>query len=665
MAGAAWSARSDVWIAGVIFGGDMCGIAGIAGNVDQGIAAAMADSIRHRGPDDGGVFMSPSGLCCLASRRLSILDLSESGHMPMRNEDGTIWAVYNGEVYNFAQLRSVLRTAGHVFRSHTDTEVLIHAYEEWGDAALEHLNGMFAIAIWDEGKGRLLLARDRLGIKPLYYRELRGGLAFASEVKALGVVGMPALSPDLTQLPYYLNFLWVPGPQTMFKDVFKLQPGHKLTWCRGNEPTISRFVKQSESAGGEGDGHAHTPERLLEVLTDAVSRQIVSDVPVGLMLSGGLDSTILLALVSQLSGPGVRTYTTAFRSVDSATEQSSADSQAAKRVANLYGAKHSEIVLNPDVVSLLSRVAWHLDEPIADPAAINTLLISEAAATDVKVLLSGQGADEVFGGYNVYLANQMAERLDLMPAAFGALPGLGADLACAAGRMGISPGVMSAVSRNLAQVEAVRGLGNVDRAIRTRSYYAPGELGSLLASQVREAVVDIDPFDRHRAHLVDTHGMSGSRTAMRLDMATFLPELNLAYCDKMSMAASIETRVPFLDNEVVSFMAGAPDQAMIRRFRTKSLLRDAVAGCVPRDVLTRRKAGFAAPIRSWLRRDLVSYVDDLLSPKAIADRGLLNAVAVRTMIEEDRRGEADHAYRIWAILNLEVWFRTFFAEGGL
>lgn len=642
----------------------MCGIAGIVGEADPRVAAAMAGQIEHRGPDDSGVFTSTSGLCCLANRRLSILDLSESGHMPMCNEDGTVWASYNGEVYNFTDMRRLLEGSGHSFRSRTDTEVLVHAYEEWGDGFLQRLNGMFAIAIWDESERRLLLARDRYGIKPLYYRGLSAGLAFASEVKALGVPGLPSLSADITQLPYYLCFLWVPGPETLFEGVFKLQPGNKLSWRVGQPPMIECFARADAFVSGGDDSRAHTAEGLLAVLTDAVTRQLVSDVPVGLMLSGGLDSTVLLALASQVAGPGVRTFTTAFRSEDSATEQSNADAQAAACVAKSYGSRHTEILLEPDVVALLPRVAWHLDEPIADPAAINTLLISEAASRDVKVLLSGQGADEVFGGYSAYRANRIAQLLDGLPPCFGALAAAGSVPAVAAARAGVAPGLMLALSRNLQQIDAARGLDNVERAISLRSYYGSGDVAGLLSKRALETIGDVDPFDRHRSHIVGARDSDAIRTAMRLDMATFLPELNLAYCDKMSMAASIETRVPFLDNEVVDYMAGAPTGALMRGFRTKCLLRDAVGAIVPRRVVSRRKAAFAAPIRSWLRRDLAEYVDDLLSTETLAARDIFDPAVVRKMVEEDRRGDADHAYRIWTLLSLEVWFRTFFDEGG-
>jgi asparagine synthase (glutamine-hydrolysing) len=636
----------------------MCGICGMAGFVDEALLARMNDIVAHRGPDDQGTYVSPSAPVALGNRRLSILDLSEAGHMPMANQDGSVVVSYNGEIYNAPELRRDLEAQGHRFRSRSDTEVLIHGYEEWGDALPCRLNGMFAFALWDEPKQTLVLVRDRLGIKPLYWTETASGLLFASEVKSLLCCNEVERRVDVENLWAYLSFLWVPGPETLFDGIQKLPPAHMLRWADG-AATISRYWQQSfdplPAAAGE------PREALRRVLEGAVGRQLRSDVPVGIFLSGGIDSSGIAAMAAQVLPEPPLCLTITFRSDDARLEQSSDDPKYARLLAESIGATYEEIEVSPDIVDLLPEVVWHQDEPIADPAAINTLLISRSASSRAKVLLSGQGADEVFAGYNVYRMHGLAESLSKLPGwvvddivapVVERLPSL------ADSPLGVRPGLMLAAHRNLSKLLQGMNMPPQERFVFYRSYYRDDDrdvLAPLLASNpgLRSS------FDRHSAYFKEVENEDFLTQMLHVDQNTFLPELNLAYCDKMSMAASVETRVPYLDNEVVDFMARVPSNLKLHGLTSKHLLREAFRGVVPDPILRRRKAAFSAPIRTWLRKDLREMVDDLLSPEVVARRGYFRYPAVRRMIDDDRAGKQDNSLRIWALLTLEIWQRTF------
>jgi asparagine synthase (glutamine-hydrolysing) len=620
----------------------------------------MTDSLAHRGPDDGGVFVDESAAIGLGNRRLAILDLSPKGHMPMRSPETGITLTYNGEIYNYRELRRDLAVRGHSFVSDTDTEVILHGYEEWGRGVLPRLNGIFALAIWDPPSRELIVARDRFGVKPLYYMAEGDVLTFASEVKALIAGGYRPQGLDPVALHRYLAYLWVPAPRTLFPGVKKLDPATCLVWKSGTVTHETYWRPQFTPARDVAEPVliAELRERLLS----AVRRQLRSDVPVGVFLSGGLDSTALLALASCVSSGPPRCYTIAFRAEDATLEQSADDGRYAAIAAASYGAELERIEVAPDIVDLLPRVVWQLDEPVADPAAIATLLISEAARPTSTVLLSGQGADEVFAGYRVHQMHRWAQALAALPpsVAARAVP-RALDMARArAGRIpGVSEGYALAVDRYVRKLAAGVPLQTDARYAFYRSYYSDAELHDLYSPELRHELSGEHAWSEHEGYMRDAPAADVLDKMLYTDWKTFLPELNLAYCDKLSMAASVETRVPFLDNEIVDFMCTVPPELKIRRMTSKYLLREAVKDLVPTQIIRRRKAGFGAPIRTWLRRDLREMVDDLLSPERIASRGYFDATAIRRLITDDREGRSDNTYRIWALLTLEVWHEVF------
>jgi asparagine synthase (glutamine-hydrolysing) len=639
----------------------MCGICGMAGCVDAELLARMTEIIRHRGPDDGGTFVSDDGCAGLGNRRLAIIDLSPAGHMPMRTPDGALSITYNGEVYNFHELRDALEQRGYRFRSGSDTEVVLYAYDAYGVESFRRLNGMFALAIWDARRRELVLARDRFGVKPLYYAQIGDDLVFGSEVKSLLLDPRVPRALDPEGLHFFLSHLWVPGPGSIFTGVRKLQPGHVLRW-RDGRVTVEPYweIAWPEDARESAGDLARELRVLLE---RAVERHLIADVPLGLFLSGGLDSTTLLALATRLTGAPVDAYTIAFRGEDARLEQAGGeDERYAERAAQHFDARFHRIQVDPDIVNLLPRVLWHLDIPIADPAAIATLLIAQAARPDVTVLLSGQGADEVFGGYRVHLGDRFARPVALLPGAVrrGVLaPALAALRANAEYIPGVHPGLALAAHRYFDKVLAGAALSPEERYIFNRSYYTQDELLALYAPERRAQMAAFDGGARHRAYFAEVPHAHFVNRMLHVDLKTFLPELNLAYGDKLSMAASVEMRVPFLDYAVVDFMTRVPAGMKIRGLTGKWLLRRAVADIVPAEVLRRRKAGFGAPIRRWLGHELAPLLGDLLSVETVRARGLFDPAAVRGLVERHRSGAEDNTYRLWALLTLELWQRMF------
>lgn len=638
----------------------MCGICGIAGIVDREALRLMTEALVHRGPDDGGVYVDASAGIGLGNRRLAVVDLSPNGHMPMTSAGTGVTMTYNGEIYNYRALRRELAARGHSFVSATDTEVILRGYEEWGRGVLPRLNGIFALAIWDPRSGEVIVARDRFGVKPLYYTTDGAAFTFASEVKALIAGGYRPQSLDPVALHRYLAYLWVPAPRTLFPGVKKLEPATCLTWREGRL-TDERFWRPRFAPERDVSVPALAAE-LRERLFDAVRRQLRSDVPLGVFLSGGLDSTALVALASCVSSGSPRCYTIAFRAGDSALEQSADDAKYAALAAAVYRAKLERIEVAPDVVDLLPRVVWQLDEPIADPAAIATLLISEAARPTSTVLLSGQGADEVFAGYRVHQMHRWAQLLAALPSEFStrAVPWTLDHVRPQAGSIPmVREGFVLAVDRYVRKLAAGVPLEPDARYAFYRAYYTHPELLHLYSSELRHELANERAWSEHEEYMRSAPAHEFLNRMLYTDWKTFLPELNLAYCDKLSMAASVETRVPYLDNEIVDFMCTVPSNLKLRGLTSKYLLRQAVKDLVPAAILHRRKAGFGAPIRTWLRRDLREMVDDLLGSERIAARGYFDAAAVRRMIEDDRQGLADNTYRIWALLTLEVWHQVF------
>jgi asparagine synthase (glutamine-hydrolysing) len=638
----------------------MCGIAGFVGCSNGGLIESMNSVQAHRGPDGDGVrlFGTTGGgvPAALGHRRLSIIDPSPRGAQPMSYAEGRYWITYNGELYNFNELRAELESKGFAFRSNCDTEVLLAMYARHGEGMLERLNGMFAFAIWDTERQELFLARDRLGIKPLYLAEHDGALYFASEVKAL-LRALPTPSLRHSKLAEYLTFLWVPDPDTLFEGIYKLPPGHCARYSNGRMH-VRQYWDPSFEVGPNLDAEAWTDE-VRETVQAAVRRQMISDVPLGGFLSGGLDSGAVAATMKAAAGE-VTTYTVGFSEEDLAHEIDPGDLPYARRLAHELGLDSHERVLSPEIVGLLPKLVWHMDEPVADPAAITTYLICSAARERLTVILSGMGGDEVFAGYPRYLAARLTRLLDIVPRpARRALRG-GLDGRLAMGK----PGRMRGPRRNL--MKLMRGIDQppLDRYLTYCSYYRRAELASLFSAELRGELSSHDPFFQHKKHAARVAGRHWLNRLLYVDLKTYLPCLNLTYTDKMSMAASTEVRVPLLDDEVVELAGRIPPSLKLRRMTRKYVLKRAMEGVLPHEVIWRPKAGFSAPLRAWIGRDLRPLVDDCLSPTRIRERGLFDPGAVQSLIRDNDNGTADNALRIWALLVLELWHQTFLDAPG-
>jgi asparagine synthase (glutamine-hydrolysing) len=629
----------------------MCGIAGFVDSAARGPARLDADDrralvermcgvIRHRGPDDGGAWLDDSA--ALGMRRLSIIDLA-TGHQPIRNEDGTVWVVFNGEIYNFAALRSELESAGHRFYTSTDTEVIVHAYEAWGEAAIGRFRGMFGLAIWDTRSHTLLLARDRLGIKPLHYAEVNGRFCFASEIKSILQAPGFERAIDLDALNHYLSFLYTPRDGSIFAGVRKLPPGHLLRWRDGRvdvapywrAPDVETFT------GSEADAVA----QLRDVLLDAVRSHLVSDVPLGAFLSGGVDSSLVVALMAAASSAPVKTFSIGF------DEPQYDELEHARRVAAHVGAEHHEFVLKPDGVQILDRLIGHFDEPFADSSAIPTWYVSEMAGRHVTVVLSGDGGDELFGGYDRYIPHARVVAFDRY-----STPVLRRAAARAAG-----PLPQGTRGRNFLRHVGRDARGRYIDAIR---FFGRDEKSALLTTEVCGALAAADPEVRLGAHFDRYQALSWPSQMMRFDTETYLPEDVLTKVDRMSMAHSIESRVPLLDNEVVAFAASLPAEMKIRGGRRKHILKEVAASLLPRDILDRRKQGFGVPLDCWFRSGLRELFGDTLLSSGSLQRGYFNPSYVRRLVDEHLSGRRDHALRLWQLVVFEHWHQQYMDGSG-
>jgi asparagine synthase (glutamine-hydrolysing) len=645
----------------------MCGISGVVNCGDAATLARMTDVQTHRGPDDSGRWersFPDGGYIGLGSRRLAILDLSADGHMPMSNEDGSVWITYNGEIYNFADLRRELESKGHRFRSHTDTEAVVHLYEEYGPDrfkdCLNRLNGMFAMAICDlrGASPKLFLARDHFGIKPLYYWERGGKLAFASEVKALLEVPGIEASMSMEALNQYLTFLWVPDPQTLFEGIRKLQAGHYALWQGGKfqveqfwdltfPPSDQRFERTE----------ADLADEVRERFCASVERQMVSDVPIGAFLSAGLDSSSIVAAMARKQP--VRTYTITFPEKYRVGETHIDDPGVPNRLARQLGCEHHEIVVEPDVVDLLPGLTWHMDEPTADPAIITAYLVCREARKNATVLLSGIGGDEIFAGYRKHGAHAWAEE-------YRRVPGFARSVAeqTLLTLPSFRGTAMKGPVRLAKKMARSAALSPAEAFIRNCTYFDAQQKTDLYA---RPPASNGNPAKQHLAAFDKVKDSSFLNQMLYLDTKIFMASLNLTYNDKMSMASSVEVRVPFLDRDLAEFVAWnvSPDSKLKGKWRpvTKHIFREAMRGMLPDEVMRQPKAGFAAPVDYWLAHDLRPMVDDLLSESRVKRRGLFRPEAVRRYIDEQRRGAEDWSMQIWQLLTLEIWMQLFL-DGG-
>jgi asparagine synthase (glutamine-hydrolysing) len=607
----------------------VCGICGIVssnGPADRDRLAAMSAKLVHRGPDSDGIFAD--GPAALAARRLAIIDL-ETGDQPIANEDSTIHVVQNGELYNYRELRAELERAGHRFRTHGDTEVLVHLYEQEGLGFARRLRGMFAVALWDSTRRRLVLARDRYGIKPLYYRADSAGLAFASELRAL-----PRGEIDLDALEAFLAFNSIPAPLTIFRESRKLPPGHVLVW-EGGEPRIERFARPAPVPVGQlrGDDEAELIEELRARLRDSVRAHLVSDVPVGVLLSGGIDSSALTALAAQESSDPVRTFSIGFE------ERSFDELEDARLVAERYGTHHRELVLRPDAALLLPALAEAFDEPFADSSALPTYLVSQLAAQDVKVALSGEGGDELFGGYYTYVADQLALR---------------ASGAARLARPLVErlPTSTARASFDYKAKRFVRGahLPPLERHHAWKEIFSPEARAELTGRSH-----DVDPVDLYRARFAETEGAEPLARLQDVDLGIYLADDLLVKTDRASMAHSLEARVPFLDPAVTTFAAALPAKHRVRGLGKKVLLRKAVAPLVPSRIVRGKKRGFSIPAAAWLRGELEPFARETLSADTLRHQGFFRPETVTALLERHVAGREDLSRQLWGLLAFTLW----------
>src|SRR6478672_6407445 len=585
----------------------------------------MSGTLVHRGPDSFGEFSD--GDVALAARRLSIIDL-ETGDQPIANEDGTLHVVQNGEIYNYRELRYELERAGHHFRTHGDTEVMLHLYEEHGEQFAERLRGMFAVAIWDARRRRLVLARDRFGIKPLYYRAVDGELSFASELRAL-----PRGEIDPDALEAFLAFNSIPAPLTIFREVRKLPPGHLLVWEDGRVD-IRRFARPAPIEEIREDEEAELVEELRSRLRDSVRAHLVSDVPVGVLLSGGVDSALLAALAAEESSEPLRTFSIGF-------EERSFDKLAdARRVAERYGTQHRELVLRPDAALLLPALAEAFDEPFADSSALPTYLVSQLAAQDVKVALSGEGGDELFGGYYTYVADQLALRA-------------GGAARLARPLVERLPTSTARASFDYKAKRFVRGahLPPLERHHAWKEIFSPEARAELTGRHHH-----FDPVDAYRARYAETDGAELLARLQDVDRTIYLVDDLLVKTDRASMAHSLEARVPFLDPVVTNFALALPVRHRVSGLRKKVLLRKAVAPLVPNQIVRGKKRGFSIPAAAWLRGELEPFARETLSADALRRQGFFRPEAVTTLIDRHVAGKDDLSRQLWGLLAFTLWY---------
>ncbi len=644
----------------------MCGISGVVNCGNRETLARMTDVQAHRGPDDSGVWdrTFPDGSYIgLGSRRLAILDLSADGHMPLCNEDRTVWITYNGEIYNFAELRRELESKGHRFSSNTDTEVIVHLYEEEGRDCVKRLNGMFAFAICDlrSATPTLFIARDHFGVKPFYYHHKGRSFAFASEIKSL--LQLPQIEAELDpeSLHQYLTFLWVPDPKTMFRRIFKLPAGHYATF-RDGELNITQYWDLTFPdtnqiyARSEND----LADEIRERFRHSVQSQMISDVPIGAFLSAGLDSSSIVAMMRASTNQPVRTYTVTFPGKYLVGESTLDDPEVATRLAARLGCENHRIVVEPDVTDLLPRLVWHMDEPTADPAIITAYLVCREARKQATVLLSGVGGDELFAGYRKHIAHYWGQAYGRVPAAARSL--IESSLSAAPGMRGSR---MKGSIRLAKKMARSGSLGPIDRFIANCTYLDEVQKSDLYSDDFCSA--RFDPATSHREAFDRVRDSDFLHQMLYLDTKIFMASLNLTYNDKMSMASSVEVRVPFLDRELAEFVAwNVPPNLKLKGHlvpTTKYILREAMRNSLPREVLEQPKAGFGAPVDYWLAHDLKSMVDDLLSRSQVGKRGLFRPAIIERYVREHREGRRDWSMQIWQFLTLELWMQTFM-DGG-
>jgi len=626
----------------------MCGIAGFIDLWDTRavcdaseralILDRMCQIIRHRGPDDQGTMVKDG--VALGMRRLSIIDLA-GGHQPMSGEDGSVTIVFNGEIYNFLELKPQLEARGHRFQTHSDTEAIVHAYEEFGDSCVNHLRGMFAFAIWDERARKLFVARDRAGKKPLYYTVTpQGTLVFGSELKSLLEHPDVEREINLQALDAYFTLGYVPDPLSIFRDIHKLPPGHHLTFANGR--VIVRQYWDFTFEPAQSRREEDYLEELRTLLDDAVRLRLISDVPLGAFLSGGIDSSTVVGLMARHMGQPVKTFSIGFH------EDSYNELKYARLTAKKFGTDHHEFFVTPDICEIVDELAWHFDEPFADSSAIPTYMVSKLAREHVTVVLSGDGGDELFAGYTRYLVEQQRS-------GFANLPGF------------VRRGMMQPLSRRLPHGARGRNylhnisLDPLDRYLDSVSIFTWLNKQSLYTQDFRNRLGgDGYVAGRFREYGMNVKTDEPLDRLLYLDSKTYLPGDILTKVDRMSMAVSLEARVPLLDHKLIDFVTRIPASMKLAGLETKHLFKRAIKDLVPEEILNRPKQGFGVPIQEWINQQLRDRLRDTLREPRTRQRGYVESRYLDVLLDEHERGRRDHSMSLWALLMLELWHRQFF-----
>ncbi|MBW4028285.1 MAG: asparagine synthase (glutamine-hydrolyzing) [Acidobacteria bacterium] len=622
----------------------MCGIAGIyeyqrQRSVQADILQHMTDVIEHRGPDDAGAFIN--GSIALGMRRLSIIDIA-GGRQPVSNETGEIKLIFNGEIYNFRSLQADLIDRGHLLQTSSDTEVITHLYEEQGTGCVNSLRGMFGFALWDAGRNRLMLARDRLGIKPLYYTSVDGVLIFGSEIKSILQHPSVVAELDIDALNNFLSMKYVPSPQTMFRGIHSLPPGFILT-CDRSGIALSRywdlsFSSQVQLSEGECAEHLDT------LLRESILLHLQSDVPFGAFLSGGLDSSVVVGLMANYVSHPVNTFSVGFERQGAEISET----HYARIVADHFGTRHHEVIItSADFLSHAQSVAWHLDQPIADLACFANMMLAECASQNVKMVLTGEGGDELFGGYARYAGERFRSLTKFIPDWIG-------------GSVVRASSLLPGLRRPKLALNALMESDEASRLLHWFPLFGTQEKLRLLSNDTLQRISSLASAEKIVGQqLVDADTSVALHRMLYVDTKLWLPDDLLARGDKMSMAASLEARVPLLDHKLVEFAAALPPHLKIHNLTRKYLLKKVAADFLPSTIIQRKKMGFPIPISAWFRGDVKEFVSDLLSRDTVARRGLFNPDYVQTILKEHLRGTADRGAQLWGLVLVELWHRRF------
>ena len=623
----------------------MCGIVGLVRNdgkpVDRDLLARMNDAIRHRGPDDDGFYLK--GPVGLGMRRLAIIDL-KSGQQPIHNQDRTAWIVFNGEIYNYLELRQQLEKLGHTFYTNSDTEAIVHAYDQYGTDCPKYLRGMFAFAIWNERTQELFLTRDRVGKKPVLYAEVNGQLVFGSEFTAL--LQHPDISREIQPeaIDAYLSFMCVPAPLTAYRSIRKLEPGHWLRWRKG-EITIERYW-QPEFSQKLDISEGEAGERAIEILRDSVKVRLMSEVPLGAFLSGGIDSSAVVALMAQESSEKVKTFSIGFE------EQDFSELHHARRVAEWVGADHHEFIVRPDAIEILPLLVEHYGEPYADSSAVPTYYVARETRKHVTVALNGDGGDESFAGYERYAAMQLAENYRKVPEFVRKSVNAGVGL------IPTSELSRSRIRSGKRFLEAA-SLPKVDRYLRWVSVFDTAAKSSLYSDAFKSETTSGYAKSLLEPWFVRANGSGFVDASLLADLMTYLPNDLLVKVDIATMAVSLEARSPFLDHHVIEFAASLPEKFKLRGLTTKYLLKKVLRKLLPSENLDRRKMGFGVPIGHWFRGKMQPFLREVVLSEKALKRGLFRPEIVRQFVDQHTEGKRDYSHQLWALLMLELWFQRF------